>query len=107
MKTTQDKVLKHLQVMADHRDLELVVDFSFSNTGTIRFQEGFSTLCTIGFSFQTNYADFNLIKGGGGSRLDALNQGTKHLVQYGNVQDWTMLWAAIEARIGPAKDEEE
>ena len=59
--STQKKFLQHCQDEAEVRNLVLVVDNTYANTGTVRFQrmESFVPLVTFGYDFQQGYARFH------------------------------------------------
>lgn len=58
---TQDKFTAAMQSLADELDLDLVVDKSWSNVGTFRFQQhdSFASLLDLPFSFQDDYSSFH------------------------------------------------
>lgn len=58
--TTQSKFTTAMQRLADERDLELVVDHAYANTGTYSFQkpDRFDALLQFPFTFHHGYSSF-------------------------------------------------
>ena len=63
MKNMQTKFFEELQShLDDKREGELIVNFAYTNTGRgyIQRQNTFTNLSEFNFSFQTDYATFNI-----------------------------------------------
>ena len=57
---TQEKFTAAMQRLADERNLDLVVDYGYVNTGAFIFQprNGFTPLLRFPFNFQRDYSSF-------------------------------------------------
>lgn len=58
---TQEKFQAAMQKVADDRDLDLVIEHNWANTGWYSFQprEGFGPVLRFPFDFQTDYSTFS------------------------------------------------
>ncbi|MEY2667629.1 MAG: hypothetical protein RJA59_267 [Pseudomonadota bacterium] len=68
-RTTQEKFLDALEVIAATYKCEVVRDAEYSNTGSIRIEPevGFDTIVSFKYSFQTGYASFRDCRPGFGN----------------------------------------
>lgn len=60
-RTTQDKFMDALEVLAATYHFEVINDRQYANTGTVRIQReiGFDTVVSFHYSFQEGYASFS------------------------------------------------
>jgi hypothetical protein len=59
--TTQEKFLAKMRETAEDRDLQLIVDYGYANTGTVAFEteEEFDPVLSFSFNFQSGYCSFD------------------------------------------------